>query len=475
MPENARRQPVTWVCPICSFSNTLPASFDATTANEHTNLAPCKACGIKPPLALILKAAISGASQRQQGRYNSPNGRNTNGIGDSSTQDKFASPSQNAATTEPQSTFHCPRCTFANHPSLLSCEICGASLVASRNTTDDDGTRPPSPGPVLDRSDALADTSTEYVKISFRAGGEKIFYERLKGAMIQRKWLLQNAPPMPPLSAFAKLQEGESSTASSSGRATPDPKAVGIAGLERLSLERRRNNETVISSAFEDLEALMSSAKEIIALAESLGGGSQETSARALVNESVAALGMNTTRDMLGSDSLYLSELSRNVAEYISDDSQAILKKNGGIMSLVDLWAKFNRARNGVELVSPADFEKAARLWESLSLPVRLREFKNGVLVVQRHDWTDDKTIAQLLTWFQEFRMIEPGTPVPWDWRVFGMGVTAQEAASHFGWSVGVATEELEMAEEKGVLCREDSVEGIKFWENWIIGGDEEM
>ena len=377
--------------------------------------------------------------------------------------------------TEPQALFQCPRCTFANHPSLLSCEICGASLVASREDVNGDVTRPNSPGPLLDRSDSLIDASTEYIKISFRAGGEKVFYERLKRAMVQRKWLLQNAPPIPPPSSVAKIHEGESSTASSSGRATPDLKAVGIAGLERLSLERRKNNESVISSAFEDLEALMASAKEVIALAESLGGNSQGNSARALVNESVAGLGMNTTRDMLGSDTLYFSELSRNLAEWMTDDNQAILKKNGGIMSLVDLWAKYNRARNGVELVSPIDFEKAVRLWESLALPVRLREFKNGVLVVQRSDWTDDKTIAQLLAWFQEFRMIEPMVPVPWDWRVFGMGVTAQESASYFGWSVGVATEELEMAEEKGVLCREDSVEGTKFWENWIIGPDEEL
>ena len=330
----------------------------------------------------------------------------------------------------------------------------------------------------------LVESAMEYIKLSFRAGGEKIFFERLKGAMIQRKWLLHNAPPIPPPStAPSSFYDGDfASTPNSSGRATPtttitttsttEPiKAVGIAGLERLSLERRKNNETVLSSAFEDLDALMASGKEVLALAESLGG----RSGRALLNESVAALGMNTTRDMLGSSTLYLSELSRNLAEYVTDDSRSILKKNGGIMSLVDLWALFNRARNGVELVNPADFEKAARQWEVLGLPVRLRAFRNGVLVVQRHDWTDDKTIAQLLAWFQEFRMIEPARQVPWDWRVFGRGVTAQEAARHFGWSVGVATEELEMAEEKGVLCREESAEGTKFWENWIIGGDDSI
>jgi ESCRT-II complex subunit VPS36 len=51
---------------------------------------------------------------------------------------------------------------------------------------------------------------------------------------------------------------------------------------------------------------------------------------------------------------------------------------------------------------------------------------------------------------------------------MFGGGVTAKDAAEHFGWSIGVATEELEMAEEKGALCREESIEGLKFWYNYI-------
>lgn len=289
---------------------------------------------------------------------------------------------------------------------------------------------------------------------------------------MQRKWLLQHAPPVP-----QPYQPGKrDGTSHSSGVSTPErSKAVGIAGLERLGLELRKNNETIIGSAFEDLEALMASAKDIIALAESFAARSADTttSASTILSESAAALGMATTKDMLvsnsTSESLYLSELSRNLAEYLTDDRQGVLRKEGGIMSLVDLWATFNRARNGVELISPSDFSKAARLWEKLSLPVRLREFKNGLLVVQRFDWTDEKTIAQLLALLQTFHAQAPLGDVHWDWKAFGKGITAQEVAACFGWSVGVATEELEMAEERGVLCREEGIEGLRFWENWIV------
>jgi len=35
--------------------------------------------------------------------------------------------------------------------------------------------------------------------------------------------------------------------------------------------------------------------------------------------------------------------------------------------------------------------------------------------------------------------------------------------------SNGIATEELEMAEERGFLCREQALGGILFWENHLI------
>jgi ESCRT-II complex subunit VPS36 len=307
--------------------------------------------------------------------------------------------------------------------------------------------------------------NNESIKLSFRGGGEKIFHERLKGSMIQRKWLLQSAPPVP-----RPNQESHPSVAGSTTPTGERVKTVGIAGLEQRRLEVRKNNELVIGNAFEDLEALMASAKEIIALAESFASSNDNSSSES--NAVANALGLVTTKDMLSggsnSETLYISELSRNLAEFLTDDARGVLRKAGGIISLVDLWAIFNRARGGVELVSPLDFEKAARLWEKLKLPVRLRQFKSGVLLVQGSDRTDEKTIKALLSWLSDLHVFPPDRELAWDWQLFGRGVTAQDAAERFGWSIGVAEEELEMAEEKGALCREEGIEGLKFWENWI-------
>lgn len=104
--------------------------------------------------------------------------------------------------------------------------------------------------PGLDTSDAI--------KISFRGGGDKIFLERLKSALSQRKWLLRGT---------VKPARDDSSAPSTPG--TPKKsKAAGIAALEQRGLDMRKNNELMIGDAFEDLESLMASAKGIVALAE---------------------------------------------------------------------------------------------------------------------------------------------------------------------------------------------------------------
>ena len=441
----------------------MPSNFDPATATVHTHLAPCLACGIKPPLAHVLKAAISSAANRPPA---SPLPIRSHGrpLSEARLPAQGLPPSSNE-----RASFQCPRCTFNNHPSLLSCELCGAPLI-SQDLPRDLPFRTESPGPTLQGFTPHTAPIPENTKLSFRGGGDKIFHERLKSAMTQRKWLLQGAPPVPKPNA-----DGSPHTA----RQSPDRvKTVGIAGLEQRRRDMTKNNEVVIGNAFEDLEALMASAKEIVALAEQFahqsngagGAGSEESS---LLAQSASDLGLVTTKDMFSSSSasqsLYLTELARNLAEFLTDDRTSILRKHGGIISLIDLWAIFNRARNGIELVSPTDFSKAASLWEKLRLPVRLRKFKSGVLVVQGSDRTDEKTTKALLSWLSTLHHIPPDKEVGWEWQAWGQGVTARDVAMHFGWSLAVAEQELNMAEERGGLCRDEGLEGVRFWENWIV------
>ncbi|KAK5138173.1 hypothetical protein LTR08_004868 [Meristemomyces frigidus] len=472
-PAPARDVNATWVCPICGFSNPVPSNFDPSTANQHTPLPPCLACGIRPPLAHMIKASIAAMSHRPIGGsgQDQASPKRQSFMADDLLGDDLGGSLPPIASTPNR----CPRCTFQNHPSLTTCEICGASLRTG-NDHSLQVPRPESPGPTLGGSSIVGDDTIETIKFSFRAGGEKTFLERLKTALVQRKWLLQSAPPVPrPGFSSAQSTPGvlAPGTDGQTRSVTPQQRVIGIAGLERRGAELRQNNQTVIGTAFEDLEALMTSAKEVITMAEQFAranGGGDSIEARSIISDSASALGLVTTKDMLGSGSasetLYVTELSRNLAEFLTDDRRGVLRREGGIMTLVDLWAVFNRTRNGIELISPLDFEKAAVKWDDLRLPIRLRRFRSGLLVVQERSRTDEKTIANLLTWFREPQYVFPPVEDDLLGQTFGRGVTAQETANRFGWSVGVATEELEMAEEIGALCRDQCLDGIRFWEN---------
>jgi len=107
-------------------------------------------------------------------------------------------------------------------------------------------------------------------------------------------------------------------------------------------------------------------------------------------------------------------------------------------------------------------------MWEKLKLPIRLRKFKSGLLVIQGTDRTEEKVIAGILAWLRDIRNSPHPEGVAWDWSLYGRGVTVHEVAAKFGWSIGITTEELEMAEERGVICREQTLGGIMFWENRI-------
>lgn len=356
--------------------------------------------------------------------------------------------------------------------------MCGSPLPVARRTDSFDDIRnhrSASPAPVTSHLSESDDPVS--IKFSFRSGGDKVFYERLKGAMIQRKWLATNAPPIPsPLDGMRRTDPGSPNLTGADSRSSPRSSRVGIAGLEQLGKQTQKDNELVIGSAFEDLESLMALDKEVSALAQKIarefGDDANSTTFDSDLNATEP--GMIATRDMLSnsSEKVYISELARNLAEYVTDERRGLLRKRGGTMSLVDLWATFNRSRDGVELVSPDDFHKAATMWAVLGLPVRLKQFKSGLLAVQRLDMSDDRVVDQLQRWLESYRKSAPDNAI-WDWAHYGCGVTAQDAAKRFGWSLGIATEELEMAEERGVLCRDESIEGLKFWLNFFDQPDD--
>lgn len=74
-------------------------------------------------------------------------------------------------------------------------------------------------------------------------------------------------------------------------------------------------------------------------------------------------------------------------------------------MALTDVYCRVNRAR-GLELLSPEDLLNACRQFSALNLPISLRTFDSGVMVIQSSSYSDyeiAESVSQLVCIFFKF------------------------------------------------------------------------
>ncbi|KAK9474763.1 EAP30/Vps36 family-domain-containing protein [Dipodascopsis tothii] len=440
--------PATWICQICSFANPLRAD---------ARLPPCLACGLKPSRD-VYEAARAGSP--------------------------VIAPAALAAapvveTAPPAAGFECPRCTFINHPALPACELCGASLVSSNvppallssafseMLIEDDRSR----SPPASRTGIEVAELQNYVRLSLRGGGEKVFVEKLNMVLARKMWIRPHArgrspTPKPPTpltgTREATPEPADDDDDDGAGDVRVSGPKLGIFTLETRSQHARQRNEDLLGS-LHDLHSLMAKAKEMVTLAEtfaqrlSTAPGVPEEARLALLQSSTA-LGLSSPVVMRevagGEDHVFHSELARQIAEFLDS---GVLRREGGTITLFDLFALYNKAR-GISLISPTDLQKACALMHRLHLPFRLRRFKSGVLVIQAAFKSNEANAAQVTAWIKASYAHDAAYA----------GATPHDVHVHFGWSVIVAIEELEAAESRGDLCRDAPIEGSRFFPNLI-------
>ncbi|CAG8437186.1 10666_t:CDS:10 [Ambispora gerdemannii] len=374
-----------------------------------TNL-KCQLCGVKRPEDLLSAPSVSPLTS--QNSKESIIGSNV--VGGSSLQQEEhlsqTSDTDSPSAKTPAEGIACPVCTFLNHPSMIRCEVCESELgtfnIDGLSITVDEAVL----GSTAGRSgNALPD----FVKLAFRNGGIGTFHEKLKVAMSGKEWE-KSLEPIPP-------------------RSTPDfdPGRGGIKGIARNVEEGQKEQEETLTLAFKDLDGLMAKAKEMVKLAESMKLKliKESNDSEASADE---ASSLNTYLLELGISS---PELSLQLAEFL----EGILERENGMMALTDIYCIFNRAR-GVALISPEDMYKACSLFEQLNMPMRLRKFPSGLNVVH-----DEKTAQRIL---EEIQKNGPKTAID---------LAERQKTSVFL-----------MTEAKGLICRDETVEGLRFYENLI-------
>ncbi|KAK9315278.1 EAP30/Vps36 family-domain-containing protein [Lipomyces starkeyi] len=440
---------MSWICPICSHSNNLPPNYRPNVSP----IPPCTICGVKPPESVIQDAlAETGA----------------NGMTESLASDDCSSISSSGVDQEGLA---CPKCTFLNNSAMRYCEICGTRLpttafnpsdyVIDKNFARRESYLPFKMGGSAQSSrNGLQEELPTLVKISFRNGGDKAFYDKTKEVLTERTWLKN----------LARAKQVEQTITITKNPVTepvqqrPITPSFGIHGLQRMVERERMHNQDLMSS-LDDLHSLMKKARDMVSLAEGFAirlassPGVPDEARRAL-RESSQALSLSSpivTKEMAGggSDQIYYGELARQLAEFLDG---GVLKSEGGIATLFDVFALYNRAR-GISLISPKDLYSACSVFEELGLPFKMRRFKSGLTVVQETLKNDDITIRSLVDWVKTAEKKPSGEE---------NGVTAQDVRQHFGWSVGVCVEELETAQDQGKLCSDIVVEGTRYFVNAI-------
>lgn len=297
--------------------------------------------------------------------------------------------------------------------------------------------------------------------------GPDSFVQRFGEVVKAQAWKVNMAPQIRS-SLDESVPAGEagpsSGTANIPRRPPPtkiNPAMAGVSGILRKEQEQQEEVDKNMKEAFQDLNGLMSKAKEMVQLAEkmrarllqgqSAGTDEEGMGTKQEMQDWMLSVGIASPVTKESAGALYHQQLSRQLADFVKDPVQ----RAGGMLALIDAYCLFNRAR-GTELISPEDLLTACTVWATIDVPFRLRKFDSGVMVIQSVSQSDEEVFMRLTA------LVKSGEAAK-------MGIGATEAARALGMAPALAKEQLLAAESRGILCRDDGADGLRFFHNFFM------
>jgi ESCRT-II complex subunit VPS36 len=215
---------------------------------------------------------------------------------------------------------------------------------------------------------------------------------------------------------------------------------VGVAGIIRQHDLGKRSVNSTVESSFTDLEALMGKARAVV---DVMGRYQAQVSSEAVTTTAdeegqlrslLMAVGIKSpvTKSASGAGA-YHGTLARELADFLLRGGH--LSRAGGMLTLPDVYALFNRAR-GLVLVSPDDLVECCSCLAPLNLGVSLRTFDSGVVVLQADSQGVEAMGARL-------KSMAP--------------LTLFSVATTLDIPLELSREHVHAAERHGFLCRDDS------------------
>jgi ESCRT-II complex subunit VPS36 len=238
---------------------------------------------------------------------------------------------------------------------------------------------------------------------------------------------------------------------------------TGIGGIERRLKEQQEATDRSISEAFQDLKKLMEKAKEMSVLSRKIATRLKEKGNREISDDEtivfkshLLSLGVGgafddpVTREQFANENKYYRELGKQVAAII----RPIVEEGARQMALTDVYCTVNRAR-GIELISTEDLLNACHTLAKQRLGLKMVTYESGLIALQSDNYSENEMNQQVLEVVQIYCTSDEGP-----------GLTSHGLAIHSGIAVSLARQRLLNCEQSGLLCRDESVQGLAFFPN---------
>jgi ESCRT-II complex subunit VPS36 len=139
-------------------------------------------------------------------------------------------------------------------------------------------------------------------------------------------------------------------------------------------------------------------------------------------------------------------------------------------MLLSDVYCVYNRAR-GTDPISPEDLLDAVKMQQKLALGMHLQEYPSGVRVLQIDSFDEAEARRRVQSMLLSEAEARHGNIVPPSSAALAddAHVSALDLATRWRIPMPVAQQILLAAEAKGLLCRDDSLSGLRFYLNRFL------
>ena len=288
------------------------------------------------------------------------------------------------------------------------------------------------------------------IGLRFERDGKEEFFIAIQKALEKRSW--------------EKYRVDESVKGPTKDETVFSSSNAGVAGIMRRQERNMQSVDNLAKSALTDLDALMLRAREAIEVVQRYAS---YTAANDMKDDTISEtttqineknemenimqnIGIISPVTKYSAGQQYHEQLARQIIDILLSNNR--IERLGGMITLTDLYCVFNRAR-GTELVSPDDLYKASLLMNKLKLNLSLRIFDSGVKVLQLNTYNENimlQNIVRLLN-NKEYNNI---------------GVQASDIAINMNISLILAKEYLLLGEGKGLICRDECIQGKFFFLN---------